>query len=221
MIFDRYIAIGDIHGCHAEFAELLHRLSPGPRDQLILLGDLVNNGPDSRKTIALARESHAICLLGNHERRLLRHRLHGDSRELKSADRATIAQLRPADWDFLARMRLFHHLPHLQTVFVHGGFLPHIPWQTQDASIVTRIQVVDAENRPRKRAQSRGSPHWSDLWRGPPFVVYGHTPRPQYRRLEWSIGIDTACVYGGKLTAFILPAGEIVQVSAHRSYIGK
>ena len=39
----RLIAIGDIHGCHAEFAELLERVAPGRSDQLILLGDLINH----------------------------------------------------------------------------------------------------------------------------------------------------------------------------------
>ena len=40
----RLIAIGDIHGCHAEFAELLERVEPTADDQLVLLGDLVNPG---------------------------------------------------------------------------------------------------------------------------------------------------------------------------------
>ena len=53
------IAIGDIHGCHAEFAELLERLAPTAEDRFILLGDLVNRGPDSLKVIDLAREAGA------------------------------------------------------------------------------------------------------------------------------------------------------------------
>lgn len=183
------------------------------------MGDLVNNGPDSSRTLALARQAGGMCLLGNHERRLLHYHLTGNERGLKKADRATIAQLRDEDWQLLRRMPLYHHVPDLETVFVHGGFLPGRPWQTQEASIVTRVQVVDALGRPKKRSQSPGSPHWSELWSGPPFVVYGHTPRSHYKRRKWSIGIDTACVQGGALTAFILPAGEIVQVPARRRYI--
>lgn len=221
MNIERYIAIGDVHGCHEELETLLQKIQPGSRDQVVMLGDLVNHGPDSRGVLALARSVDAISLLGNHERRLLRHHLFGDQRGLKAVDRRTMAQLGPRDWDYLRRMRLFHHLPHLRTVFVHGGFLPGQDWRTQDASIVTRIQVVDDLGRPRKRSQSPGSPHWSELWRGPPFVVYGHTPRQQYERLDWSIGIDTACVQGGKLTALIIPTGEIIQVPALHRYIRK
>lgn len=221
MNIERYIAIGDVHGCHLELERLLQKVQPGSRDQVIMLGDLVNHGPDSRRAVDLARSVNAISLLGNHERRLLRFRLLGDERGLKAVDRATMAQLGPSEWEYLRRMTLFHHLPHLQTVFVHGGFLPGRDWATQDASVVTRIQVVDARGRPRKRSQSPGSPHWAELWRGPPFVVYGHTPRAQYKRLDWSIGIDTACVQGGKLTALIVPTGEVIQVPALHRYIRK
>ena len=62
------------------------------------------------------------------------------------------------------------------------------------------------------------APAWADLWGGPPFVVYGHTPRHEVYRLKWSIGIDTGCVMGGHLTAYILPERRIVQVKARQNY---
>ncbi len=67
----RLIAVGDIHGCHAEFAEMLSQLELKADDRLVLLGDLVNRGPDSVKVLELARSTGAISLLGNHELRLL------------------------------------------------------------------------------------------------------------------------------------------------------
>lgn len=215
----RYIAIGDVHGCHEELEELLEKVQLGPNDQVVMLGDLVNHGPDSHRCLALAREADAICLLGNHELRLLHYRQTGDPKLLKKMDRKTVRQLTADDWAQIERMVLHHHVPELDTVFVHAGFLPDQPWGSQPAEVVTQIQVIDKRGRPRKRSKSPKSPHWSTCWSGPPFIVYGHTPRPQYVRLESSIGIDTSCVYGGALTAFILPAGEIVQVPAHRSYV--
>src|SRR4051812_40412851 len=76
----RLIAIGDIHGCHVEFAELLARLDLTRDDRLVLLGDLINRGPDSNKVIELARENRAVALLGNHELRFLKHRRTGDKK---------------------------------------------------------------------------------------------------------------------------------------------
>jgi len=214
----RIIAIGDIHGCHQEFAELLERLSVTKDDTLILLGDLVNRGPDSNKVIDLALENNALSLLGNHELRLLNYRKTNNASALKEGDLATAERMRPEHWGYLENMLLTHHIEELNTVFVHGGFLPNEPWQKQPASVVTRIQVIDREGKPKKRAECADCPAWADLWSGPPFVVYGHTPRPEIYKLKWSVGIDTACAMGGYLTAYILPEKRFVQVKARKRY---
>ncbi len=214
----RLIAVGDIHGCAVEFAELLDKLQLQRGDRLVLLGDLINRGPDSRLVLDLARAARARCLLGNHELRLLRSRRQRDPSILRDEDRATVAALRPADWDFLAAMPLTHFAADLNTVFVHGGFLPSLPWEKQPAEIVTRIQVIDELGQPRKRAEAPDAPLWAERWSGPPFVVYGHTPRPTVHKLKWSLCLDTACVYGGYLSAYILPERRLVQVRAKRRY---
>ena len=214
----RIIAIGDIHGCHQEFAELLGALELTKDDRLILLGDLVNRGPDSCKVIDLARAHNALSLLGNHELRLLEYRRTKDENLIKETDLDTHTKLRPEDWAYLEAMPLTHELPDLNMVFVHGGFLPGEPWQKQPAHIVTRIQVIDSNGRPRKRSDAPDALPWADQWNGPPFVVYGHTPRPEIYKLKWSVGIDTACVMGGALTAFILPERRFVQVKARKRY---
>lgn len=133
----RLIAIGDIHGCHQEFAELLERLSLTKDDRLVLLGDLVNRGPDSCRVIDLAKQHHALSLLGNHELRLLNYRRTREPYNNRDADAETFAKLRPEDWTYLEAMPLTHYVDELNTVFVHGGFLPNEPWQRQPASVIT------------------------------------------------------------------------------------
>lgn len=214
----RLIAIGDIHGCHVEFADLLSRLALTKDDQLILLGDLINRGPDSRKVLDLAREHRAVSLLGNHELRFLKYRRTGEKKHLKDGDWDTLQKLRPEDWSYLEAMPLTWEAPALNTVFVHGGFLPNEPWQKQPAEVVTRIQVIDSAGRPAKRADAPDAPAWANLWSGPPFVVYGHTPRPEIYKLKWSLGIDTGCVQGGHLTAYELPEKRFLQVKARQRY---
>jgi len=214
----RLIAVGDIHGCHAEFAEMLSQLELKAGDRLVLLGDLVNRGPDSVKVLDLARSTGAISLLGNHELRLLKFKRTGDRKYMKEHDLQTFDSLRPQDWAYLEAMQLTYEEPDLNTVFVHGGFLPNEPWQKQPSEVVTRVQVIDKDGRARKRADAPEAPSWADLWGGPPFVVYGHTPRAEVYKLKWSIGIDTACVLGGALTAYILPERRILQVKARQRY---
>jgi bis(5'-nucleosyl)-tetraphosphatase (symmetrical) len=60
---------------------------------------------------------------------------------------------------------------------------------------------------------------WAEAWTGPENVVYGHFPqrldlpkRDEPAPRVVCLGIDTGCVYGGRLTALVLPTGEIVQV---------
>jgi bis(5'-nucleosyl)-tetraphosphatase (symmetrical) len=62
--------IGDVQGCGDALGALLAEISFSPsRDQLVLLGDLVNRGPNSlavlRRLAALGNA--AQCLLGNHD----------------------------------------------------------------------------------------------------------------------------------------------------------
>lgn len=214
----RLIAIGDVHGCHVELADLIAKLELTRDDRLVLLGDLVNRGPDSCKVLDIARANKAIALLGNHELRLLKYRRTHDRKYVKEHDLDTFEKLRPQDWAFLESMPLTFEEPELNTVFVHGGFLPNEPWQKQPPEVVTRIQVVDQDGHPAKRSAAPGAPLWADLWNGPPFVIYGHTPRPEIYKLKWSVGIDTACVLGGYLTACVLPEKRFVQVKARRAY---
>jgi serine/threonine protein phosphatase 1 len=214
----RLIAIGDIHGCDREFEDLLDKLEIEKHDRVILLGDLVNRGPDSAKVISLARKHAKHSLLGNHELRLLNYRKTGDPTHLKKNDYDTLKQLSSKDWTYMSEMPLTYHDRDHNIVLVHGGFLPGQPWRQQPARVVTRIQVIDKDGNPRKRSDAPSAPHWSQLWHGPPFVVYGHTSRPEISRLKWSLGIDTACAMGGSLTACILPEKKIVQVKAREKY---
>ena len=81
---ERIVAIGDVHGAYDRFVEILRtsgmvdaRLRwAGGRAHLVQLGDVVDRGPDSRKTIdlleRLQREARSAGgavhpLLGNHE----------------------------------------------------------------------------------------------------------------------------------------------------------
>lgn len=214
----RIIAIGDVHGCAQELEQLIALVEPQVRDRVIFLGDLVNRGPDSHGVLQIARTLKADALIGNHEVRLLDFHQTGRTQGLKPHDFATIKQMTTQDWAFLRAMRDRIYIRKLDTVFVHGGFHPFQAWQTQPRSLITEIQSLNGAGRPQRRSKDPTAPAWADLWAGPPFVIYGHTPRPEVYRTPSSLGIDTACAMGGKLTACILPGMELVQVPAARVY---
>src|SRR4051812_9682650 len=67
----RTIAIGDIHGCDAALAALVAAIAPQPNDTLVVLGDFVDRGPNTRgvidQLIELSQRCRLVTLLGNHE----------------------------------------------------------------------------------------------------------------------------------------------------------
>jgi serine/threonine protein phosphatase 1 len=70
------IAISDIHGCAKTFAALLHKINLTKKDNLYLLGDYIDRGPDSKGVIDMifdlkAKGFQVECLIGNHEVMLL------------------------------------------------------------------------------------------------------------------------------------------------------
>lgn len=73
----RQFAISDIHGCAKTFEKLVQKvIALQPEDELFLLGDYVNKGPDSKGVLdfilSLRNKGHTIhCLRGNHEQYLL------------------------------------------------------------------------------------------------------------------------------------------------------
>jgi predicted phosphodiesterase len=215
---NRNIAIGDVHGCALEFEALLKALKLKTGDRVIQVGDLINRGPDSHNVIELAREYNIEVILGNHELRLIRARREMTPEILRSYDYHTLKQLTQADWHYLESLPNYHHAPEIDTVFVHAGFLPDQEWHEQSIDITAHIQVIDANGRAAKRSDAPGATAWADHWHGSPFVIYGHTPRPTVFKRSGSIGIDTGCVYGGHLTAYIIEDESFVQIRARKAY---
>lgn len=68
------LLVGDIQGCDEAFGRLLAATGFSPsRDRLVILGDMVNRGPQSLAVLQrlMALGGAARCLLGNHDLHLL------------------------------------------------------------------------------------------------------------------------------------------------------
>ncbi len=132
-------AIGDLQGCDREFAALLERLDFSAEDELWLVGDLINRGPDSLTTLRRVRAfgERCILVLGNHDLHFLA--AYFGRRAPNRGD--TFDELLAApDVDELAHWLRRQKLLHLDTergwVMTHAG-IPHI-WSVDQAVQLAR-----------------------------------------------------------------------------------
>ncbi len=217
----RTICIGDIHGCAAEFQDVLEACNFSPdRDALVLVGDLIAKGPDPHQVIKRARELNASAVLGNHEQRLLDWKYAQEQQQsappLQRNHRHTLNQLEYEDWLWLRTLPYFIELHAYNVVCVHAALIPNLPLshQPREVMLTIRSRLPDGTLSPRSR---QGEP-WAATWPGPQHVVFGHDATRGLQQYPYATGIDTGCVYGGKLTALILPEHQLVQVDAHRAW---
>lgn len=238
----RTIVIGDVHGCSDELLELLDVLAPGPDDQVVLLGDLMDKGPDGPGCVRIARGRGLRSLMGNHEEKHVRWRKHF-SRKAANPSYSIPMKTSPFFQEQNARLseedvEWLRSCPPLidlggGLVAVHGGLQPGIRLEDQKPDKMMRLRYVDAEGDhvPLDYDNLRvpeGCVHWTDSYDGDQDVVFGHEAfslssplvvrRPSGRTCY---GIDTGCVHGGRLTALVREDGGRVwyaQVDARRTY---
>ncbi len=136
--------IGDVQGCYLELNKLLDAINfDASIDRLWFVGDLVNRGPDSLKTLRFIRDlgDRAVCVLGNHDLHLLA--VHYNGTKLKSND--TLKQVLKADdavelLEWLRFRPLIHHEIKYNFAMVHAGIYPG--WSIEQAC--ARAKEVEA-----------------------------------------------------------------------------
>ncbi len=222
---ERVYAVGDIHGRDDLFAALIAAIehddaeAPGARTTVILLGDLVDRGPDSASVVRRARDWQARravrILLGNHEEMFLksftsvetlRHFLrHGgrqtlasygiDPKAITASDVAQVQTLMQryvpqSVRDYLAGFEDMIRIG--DYVFVHAGIDPEVPLADQITADMRWI---------REPFLSHSGPYEA-------LVVHGHTisEAPEVRGNR--IGVDTGAYASGRLTALVLEGGR-------------
>src|SRR5918999_4601301 len=90
----RTIVVGDIHGCYDELIELLDKVKLKKSDRVVSVGDLITKGPKSREVLDLfITDKRFSTVIGNHDLILRRH-WHGESVELKQAQKEAHKQLK-------------------------------------------------------------------------------------------------------------------------------
>ena len=228
----RVYAIGDIHGCADLFEALIDAIeaddaaAPPAETTIVLLGDLVDRGPDSAGVLRAARDLQARrevrILAGNHEEMFdasfdsldtLRQFLRFGGRETllsygidrRAYSRASLDELQEMMAEAVpmadrAFMKGFEDSIRIGNyVFVHAGIEPGVPLGEQDTK---RLRWI------REPFLSHVDPH-DDL-----VIVHGHTITDDPEDKGNRIGVDTGAYARGRLTALVLEGKARRYISA-------
>ncbi len=190
-------------------------------DTLIFLGDYVDRGPKSRQVITtllqLKKKTNLrlVFLKGNHEFMFYNYLTGADrsiflrvgglqtlsSYSISPNQDGNLLQFLPAAHrTFFESLALTHEDRH--GIYVHAGLQPgiHISRQSPDWCLWVRDRFI-------RSSFDFGKP-----------VIFGHTVFPEPLVESNKIGIDTGAVYGGKLTALLLPDMEFIQVDGEQRH---
>jgi protein phosphatase len=226
--------IGDLHGCLRELEKLTGRLGyqqengvwrhPQGR-RMAFVGDYVDKGSQSIPVLLTVKQivdsGCGWAVIGNHDEKLLRC-LQGQNVQTNPNMLATLAAYRQLDPQtqqaliaFLSAMPSQLVLDDGRLVVVHAAIRPeYINKNSAEVREFCRygeiLREFDNFNAPLRTFD------WTKAFTGSPVVVYGHTPDYQPRRMGSTIGIDTGCVLGGRLTALRYPEMTFVSVPSHK-----
>jgi serine/threonine protein phosphatase 1 len=209
----RTIAIGDVHGCIHALDAVLDAIVPTSADLIIFLGDLIDNGRDTKDVLnrisELQTQCRVVLIQGNHEEMMLAARVNDEAfRFWQNCGGAnTLSSYRfPGSIDDVPGEHwalLESCVPHFETadlIFTHANYLPGVSMDRQPGH-----QLRWALFEPKEM-----HPHVS---RKP--VIVGHTEQKNGEILDlgFAMCIDTACWRYGWLTAVDCYTGDQWQAS--------
>lgn len=239
--FDEIVVVGDIHGCYKEFKELLdkvHSETPSKKPDKclkILVGDLVNKGPDSKEVVQLCCDKYPKSILavrGNHDEIVLSlHKKYKEKKESLEERNKWIKKMPSKYIAYLNSLPYSIKIPSLKCIIVHAGIDP----SKEDPAVTTPLSTMITMRNIKVLKDTRSEDHsylctksekegvaWATFWPGPEHVYFGHDAR---RRLqdqhEFATGLDTGCVYGDRLSYIYIKGqrkGEICSIKAKEVY---
>jgi calcineurin-like phosphoesterase family protein len=209
----RTVVVGDIHGCYDELTELLEKVGLTEDDRVVAVGDLITKGPKNREVLDLfMTDPRFRTVIGNHDL-AIRRKWNGEKLKLRSAQKATHKELKADKETYLPLLNRLPFIIDLGThLVVHAGLRPNVELYSQTTEDMTLMRTLGKD-----REKHDGTP-WYEVYDGDKVVLFGHWPAPDPRRGKKALGLDTGCVYGYKLTAYIIETDELISVPAKRAY---
>lgn len=198
----RLIAIGDIHGCYYTLRSLLDKIQYDYKsDHIVFIGDYIDRGAHSYEVVQFisqlqrhAPRENVKCLMGNHEKMMIDSVENNNSYLwLYNGGLQTIYSYQNNGCEIERHLFWMKRLPvYIQVdkyIFCHAGLqYPRLEDNEPKDMLWSREWIERNDPIPREKT-----------------VIFGHTPLEIGKQIMQTgdIGIDTGCVFGGYLCAFI------------------
>ncbi len=230
--------ISDIHGCYKEYKKLLEKIHFGEEDELYVLGDVVDRGPEPMKVLQdMMLRPNVYPILGNHdyvalcileklnveiqeenaqshlsEKDLLDYMywIKDGGKTTAEAFRRLSAQERADILEYIKEFSLCEEvfLGEKRYILVHADLHDFEEGKDLDDYALADFLFYRAEY-DKRYAKDKNT-----------FLVTGHTPtfliREDREALVYEknghIAIDCGCVYGERLAAYCLDRGTVTYV---------
>jgi serine/threonine protein phosphatase 1 len=211
----RTLAIGDIHGCGKALRALAESVPIRPSDTIVVLGDFVDRGPETRGVIdwllEVERRGKLVALRGNHEVMMLQAREDelacrewlecGGDAALASysrpGERGRLDDIPERHWEFLEQSTRAWYETNSH-FFVHANAYPYLALEDQPDYML----------------------YWEKFDHPPPHesgkvMVCGHTPQRSGipRSIGHAVCLDTGACRGGWLTCLDVDSGVYWQAN--------
>lgn len=235
--------IGDVHGCFEEFKQLTEQIGYQWKDgipvnsegrKLVFVGDLTDRGPHSIQVMETVWELVVERKLGhyvpgNHCDKLYRFFL-GRNVQITHGLETTVAEYEELSADVQQKVRkrfmelyesapLYKVLDNGNLVVAHAGIRgDYIGKTSKKVKTFVLYGDITGEKHP------DGSPvrrDWAQHYQGQAWIVYGHTPVREPRKVNRTYNIDTGAVFGNKLTALRYPEMTIYSVPSSMPYVAE
>lgn len=229
----RYI-ISDVHGCYDQLMELLETINFNEDDDLYLLGDVVDRGPEPIKTLKfLMSRDNIHLILGNHDYTMfgLFYELLSKYETLENDDDLTLDELndvmrwardggavtinqfleQPIDvqmdiMEYLMNASLYEELDFADKKYIlaHAGIFNYEKDKPLDQYVPVDF-LYERANYNERLFDDKDC-----------YLITGHTPvvfirpdgKPEIYKGNGHIAVDCGCVYGGKLAAYCIETDE-------------
>ena len=229
-----YAIIGDVHGCYDELKELTEKIweKYGEDTFIISVGDNIDRGDYNLKTIdyciELYNQGRFIEVQSNHMDKFVRwlkgnnvsisHGMQKTVEEFLSLPEFARKEYRQKILDYYSKVPLYLIINN-NVVVAHAGIKDEMIGKTGK-----KVKSFVLYGETTGRYTPEGFPERLDWTKkrkvkpNSPKIVYGHVVFEEPYINNKCYGIDTGCVFGNKLTAYIPELETFEFVSAKKTY---